>query len=45
MQEEVVESEGTVPENRLTYKKRCVRVVVRGLDRREGGRRRPRGLT
>lgn len=27
MQEEVVESEGTVLENRLTYKKRCVRVV------------------
>lgn len=32
VQEEVVESEGSVLENRLTYKKRCVFVVVCGLD-------------
>lgn len=39
MQEEVVESEDTALENRLTYKKRCVCAVVCGLGGKgEGGR-------
>lgn len=39
MQEEAVESEGLVLENRLTYKKRHVRAVVCCLDGKgEGGR-------
>lgn len=44
LQEEVVESEGTVLENRLTYKKRCVSVIVCGLHGRgEGGKWSPGG--
>lgn len=32
LQEEAVESEGPALENRLTYRKRCVRAIVCGLD-------------
>lgn len=39
VQEEAVESEGAALENRLTYRKRCVRAIVCDLDGKgEGGR-------